>query len=235
MRTLKCVWPPTRAPEMTGMAWRFHLRPRSSSGSNAAVNSQDRRATIMVPAFHVFAGVSQAIRLLCNSAFRTHNRSMATASKTPDSKRHPHQAEAKRRSRRKRCARARAPVRARRRLPLTRSRENLGEYIWLCFETARSTTSRGLLSRHGRRRRSNPSVNDAITGHRPTWPLGKRTARMHTPHGIRVEDDYGAVSRRVRSLMARAGRSDIDTPADEWRSTRCTCRTAPPDRDQGAV
>jgi len=34
--------------------------------------------------------------------------------------------------------------------------------------------------------------NDAITATARPGRSAKRTARMHTPHGIRVEDDYGA-------------------------------------------
>jgi len=75
---------------------------------------------------------------------------------------------------------------------VTRSREKLGEYIWLCLEHAREHNESWDFFRGMDEKAIESFRNDAITGHRPTWPLGKRTARMPNPHGVRVEDDYGA-------------------------------------------
>ena len=74
---------------------------------------------------------------------------------------------------------------------VVRSRENLGEHIWLCLAHARAHNESWDFFRGMDEKSIQSFRNDAITGHRPTWPLGKRTARMHNPHAIRVDDDYG--------------------------------------------
>jgi len=75
---------------------------------------------------------------------------------------------------------------------VTRSRESLGEYIWLCLDHAREHNESWDFFRGMDEKDIQSFRNDAITGHRPTWPLGKRTARMQNPFGgFRVEDGYG--------------------------------------------
>jgi hypothetical protein len=75
---------------------------------------------------------------------------------------------------------------------VTRSREHLGEYIWLCLEHAREHNESWDFFRGMDERAIESFRNDAVTGHRPTWPLGKRAARMQNPFGaFRVEDGHG--------------------------------------------
>jgi hypothetical protein len=102
---------------------------------------------------------------------------------------------------------------------VTRSRENLGDYIWLCLEHAREHNESWDFFRGMDEKSIESFRNDAITGHRPTWPLGKRTARMHNPHGIRVEDDFGAFQndaephspRRPERILSRLQMMAFDT------------------------
>ena len=55
--------------------------------------------------------------------------------------------------------------------------------------------------------------NDAVTGHRPTWPMGKRTARMQNPFGtFTFGDTYGDFQK------------DTDSPAGPRRPERTLTR-----------
>ncbi len=76
-----------------------------------------------------------------------------------------------------------------------RSRENLNEHLWFCLIHAREHNEswdyfKGMSEREIERFRT-----DALIGHRPTWPLGKRTARMHNPYGsFHFDDGFGTFS-----------------------------------------
>lgn len=66
---------------------------------------------------------------------------------------------------------------------VTKSRKNLSERIWLCMSHAREHNEHwdffaGMSEEEIQRFRV-----DAMTGHRPTWPLGKRTAHVANPYG----------------------------------------------------
>ena len=77
---------------------------------------------------------------------------------------------------------------------VSRTRENLGEYIWLCLSHAREHNESWDYFRGMDDKDIESFRNDAITGHRPTWPLGKRAARMQNPFGsFTVRDDHGTV------------------------------------------
>jgi len=60
-----------------------------------------------------------------------------------------------------------------------RSRERLDQHIWFCLQHAREHNETWDYF-HGM---SPPEIEafvvDALTGHRPTWPLGKRAAQAH--------------------------------------------------------
>lgn len=66
---------------------------------------------------------------------------------------------------------------------VTKSRKNLSERIWLCMPHAREHNEHwdffeGMTEKEIERFRV-----DAVTGHRPTWPLGKRVPRAPNPYG----------------------------------------------------
>jgi len=73
-----------------------------------------------------------------------------------------------------------------------RSRENLNDHIWFCLVHAREHNEswdyfKGMSEREIERFRT-----EAVIGHRPTWPLGKRAARMHSPNGsFHFDDAFG--------------------------------------------
>ena len=60
-----------------------------------------------------------------------------------------------------------------------KSRERLNEHLWFCLEHAREHNETWDYF-HGM---SEPEIEafviDSVTGHRPTWPLGKRGAQPH--------------------------------------------------------
>jgi len=72
-----------------------------------------------------------------------------------------------------------------------KSRETLSTYLWLCLAHAREHNEKwdyfaGMNEREIERFR-----NEAIVGHRPTWPLGKRAAGGPRVTGnYHVEDGY---------------------------------------------
>jgi hypothetical protein len=75
-----------------------------------------------------------------------------------------------------------------------KSRENLSDYIWLCSAHARAHNEswdffKGMGDGDIQKFRE-----DAQFGHRPTWPMGKRTARMRTGQGpVEFQDGYAVL------------------------------------------
>jgi len=96
---------------------------------------------------------------------------------------------------------------------VTRSRERLGEYIWLCLAHAREHNESWDFFRGMDEKDIESFRNDAVTGHRPTWPMGKRTARMQNPFGtFSFGDTYGDFKK------------DADSPAGPRRPERTLTR-----------
>ncbi len=73
-----------------------------------------------------------------------------------------------------------------------KSREQLGEHIWLCLQHAREHNESWDFFRGMSEKEIESFRDEAVIGHRPTWPLGKRTARMHNPYGsFHFDDAFG--------------------------------------------
>ena len=73
-----------------------------------------------------------------------------------------------------------------------RSRDKLNEHLWLCLEHARVHNERWDYFNGMSEAEIEAFRIDAITGHRPTWPLGKQAARMRNGHDSHTyEDKYG--------------------------------------------
>jgi hypothetical protein len=66
-----------------------------------------------------------------------------------------------------------------------RSRERLGEHIWFCLQHAREHNETWDYFQGMSQPEIEAFVIDAMTGHRPTWPLGKRAAHAHGKHDSR--------------------------------------------------
>ena len=63
-----------------------------------------------------------------------------------------------------------------------RSKERLHEHLWLCLEHARDHNEKWDYFAGMSEREIEAFRVAAVTGHRPTWPLGKRAARMRNGH-----------------------------------------------------
>ncbi len=103
---------------------------------------------------------------------------------------------------------------------VTRSAEHIGEYMWLCLEHAREHNEGWDFFRGMDEKTIETFRNDALTGHRPTWPLGKRTARMQNPFGsAELNDSFGALKdadsapqpRRPERTLTRLQIQALDT------------------------
>ncbi|HWA91950.1 MAG TPA: J domain-containing protein [Rhizomicrobium sp.] len=60
-----------------------------------------------------------------------------------------------------------------------KSRDELNKHQWLCLAHARAHNESWDYFKGMSEREIESFRNDAIIGHRPTWPLGKRAARLH--------------------------------------------------------
>lgn len=76
------------------------------------------------------------------------------------------------------CAQTGCPNEGDRRVPM--SRERLNEHIWLCEAHARAHNEQWDYFAGMSDAEIQAFRVDAMTGHRPTWKMGKRAARMRT-------------------------------------------------------
>ena len=100
-----------------------------------------------------------------------------------------------------------------------RSRDQLSSYLWLCLRHARQHNEKwdyfaGMSESEIERFRA-----EAVIGHRPTWPIGKRTAGIPGGQGsYRVEDGYAVFAdlreqhqpRRPVRVLSRLQRQAFD-------------------------
>jgi len=118
----------------------------------------------------------------------------------------------------RRCAVANCPEPGSYRVP--KSRDNLADYIWCCLGHARAANEswdffKGMDDAAIERFR-----DDAVLGHRPTWPLGKRTAKarmgqaplgVDDRHTLFAEDGETATVRRPERQLTRLQIIAMDT------------------------
>ncbi len=73
-----------------------------------------------------------------------------------------------------------------------KSRDDLNEHLWFCLEHARAHNESWDYFRGMSEDEIDAFREAAITGHRPTWPLGKRSARPRNGRGpYEFDDGYG--------------------------------------------
>jgi DnaJ domain len=101
-----------------------------------------------------------------------------------------------------------------------KSRENLSDYLFLCTAHARAHNEswdffKGMGDTDVEKFRE-----EAMFGHRPTWPMGKRTARhrtgqgplhIHDGHAVFEEDDQNGQPRRPERQLTRLQVMAMDT------------------------
>jgi len=113
------------------------------------------------------------------------------------------------------CARADCEKQATHQVP--KARDNLNEHLWFCLEHARAHNESWDYFRGMSEAEIEAFREAAITGHRPTWPLGKRSARPrdgqwshHFADGFGVFGDTAErpkprpPERRISDLQSRA-------------------------------
>jgi curved DNA-binding protein CbpA len=93
-----------------------------------------------------------------------------------------------------------------------KSRHQLNEHIWFCLEHARSHNENWNYFAGMSDAEVLAFQNEAVTGHRPTWPLGKRAAHprngqahhhVHDTHHVFGEDAEETASPRRERLLTR--------------------------------
>lgn len=104
---------------------------------------------------------------------------------------------------------------------VSKSPKNLTEYLWLCSRHARLHNEswdyfKGMDDGDIRKFRE-----EALTGHRPTWPLGKRAAKarmgqsplgsVNDSHAVFAEDDENGTVRRPERQLTRLQVIAMDT------------------------
>jgi hypothetical protein len=100
----------------------------------------------------------------------------------------------------RRCAKPECENEGTHRVP--RSREKLNEHLWFCLEHARAHNESWDYFAGMNETQIEAFRNEAITGHRPTWPLGKRSARARASFDPSQIDDglsvFGDVAEKER-------------------------------------
>lgn len=71
-----------------------------------------------------------------------------------------------------------------------RARDRLNEHLWFCLEHAREHNEHWDYFNGMSEAEIEAFRSDALTGHRPTWPLGKRAARAHNGDRIYTFRDH---------------------------------------------
>jgi DnaJ-domain-containing protein 1 len=109
------------------------------------------------------------------------------------------------------CARANCPNSGTHRVP--KDRDNLDKHLWFCLEHARAHNEAWDFFRGMSEAEIAAFQVDAVIGHRPTWPLGKRSARMRDGHGGPEMDDgygvFGDVAEKPRRPERRLTRPQL--------------------------
>ena len=76
------------------------------------------------------------------------------------------------------------------------SRQELNKHLWFCLPHARAHNESWDYFQGMSEREIESFRNDAVTGHRPTWPLGKRAARLHSSlNNFEFDSTFGGEER----------------------------------------
>lgn len=86
-----------------------------------------------------------------------------------------------------------------------KSRQRLEEHLWFCLEHAREHNERWDYFSGMSETEIEAFRVDAVTGHRPTWPLGKRAAPTAGESGRTINDSHGLFGNGISDEGARRG------------------------------
>ena len=84
-----------------------------------------------------------------------------------------------------------------------KSREKLNEHLYLCLAHARAHNESWDYFKGMSEREIESFRNEAVIGHRPTWPLGKRGAPLHNPFNFDFDNAFGAERPRKEANPVR--------------------------------
>jgi hypothetical protein len=100
-----------------------------------------------------------------------------------------------------------------------KSRERLSDYLWFCLRHAREHNEKWDYFAGMSESEIENFRDEAVIGHRPTWPIGKRAAGIPGGHGsFRIEDGYAVFAdmkeqhqpRRPIRVLTRLQRQAFD-------------------------
>ncbi len=89
----------------------------------------------------------------------------------------------------RKCEQAGCEAEGNHRVP--RSKDRLNEHLWLCLEHARAHNENWNYFQGMSDAEIEAFRVGAVTGHRPTWPLGRRSARMRDGDAPSLHDRHG--------------------------------------------
>ena len=94
-----------------------------------------------------------------------------------------------------------------------RARDRLNEHLWFCLEHAREHNEHWDYFNGMSAAEIEAFRTDAVTGHRPTWPLGKRAARAHNGERIHAfRDQHGLFGEASDNGGAQAAKGPPTRP-----------------------
>jgi len=98
-----------------------------------------------------------------------------------------------------------------------KSRDNLSAYLWFCLAHARQHNEKWDYFAGMSEAEIEHFRDEALTGHRPTWPLGKRTGGLPGGRSFQIEDGYAVFAeaedrapRRPQRVVTRLQRQAFD-------------------------
>jgi hypothetical protein len=93
-----------------------------------------------------------------------------------------------------------------------KARDRLDEHLWFCLEHARKHNEHWDYFNGMSEAEIEAFRVDAVTGHRPTWPLGKRAPHVHRAPGFRSFSDAYGVFEDESAKLAAAERRRAERP-----------------------
>ena len=111
----------------------------------------------------------------------------------------------------RRCARPECENEGTCRVP--KARDRLNEYLWFCLEHARAHNKSWDYFAGMNETQIEAFRTEALTGHRPTWPLGKRSARARAGAGeVHFDDGFSVFSDVAEQERPRAPERHLTRP-----------------------
>ena len=96
---------------------------------------------------------------------------------------------------------------------MPKARDRLNEHLWFCLEHARAHNESWDYFSGMNEAQIEAFRTEALTGHRPTWPLGKRSARVRSGAGdVHFDDGFSVFSDVAEQERPRAPERHLTRP-----------------------